>query len=92
LCVPPFNFSVIWFSELQFGVIYVKTWGIPQTYVVFSTLEFHSFFFVFGGTHTAPNSVTLHKPVSDSVIMIQASALPGLLHVIALMEWTELLI
>jgi hypothetical protein len=39
----------------------------------------------------APNSLTLHKPVCDFLIVIQASALPGLLHVIALTEWTELL-
>jgi hypothetical protein len=63
---------------MQFGVIYLKTQGSTQPYVAFSTLEFRSCFFVFGGTHTAPNSLTLHKPVADSLIVIQASAMPGL--------------
>ena len=30
LCVPLFHFSVSWFSEMQFGVIYLKTWGSTQ--------------------------------------------------------------
>jgi hypothetical protein len=83
LCVPLFHLSVSWFSEMQFGVIYLETWGSTQPYVALSTLEFRSCFFVFGGTHTAVNSFTLHKPIAESLIVIQASALPGVLHVIA---------
>jgi hypothetical protein len=64
LCFPFFHFSVSWSSEMQFGVIYLKTWGGTQPYVASSTLEICSCFFVFGRTHMAPNSLTLHKPVS----------------------------
>jgi hypothetical protein len=49
---------------MQFDVIYHKTWDGTQPYIVFSILEFHSCFFVFGGIHTAPNFLTLHIPVS----------------------------
>jgi hypothetical protein len=38
-----------------------------------------------------PNSLTLHKSAADSLIVIQASTLPGLSHVIAVTERTELL-
>ena len=61
LCVPPFHFNVSWSSEMQLGVIYLETWGSTQPYVAFSTLEFCSCFFVFGATHTAANSFTLHN-------------------------------
>jgi hypothetical protein len=27
MCVPLFDFSALWFSEMQFGVIYLETWG-----------------------------------------------------------------
>jgi hypothetical protein len=50
LCVPPFQFSVSWFSEMQFGVIYLASWDTIQPYVAFSTLEFRSCVFGFGGT------------------------------------------
>jgi len=33
LCVPLFDFSVSWFSEMEFGVIYFKTWGSTQPYL-----------------------------------------------------------
>jgi hypothetical protein len=59
---------------MQFGVIYLETWGSTQSYVAFWTLEFS---FVFGRTHMAPNSLTLYKPVSDPLIVIQAPALPA---------------
>jgi hypothetical protein len=49
---------------MQFGVIYGKTLGGTQPYIVFSTPEFRSCFFVFGGIDTAPNSLTLQRPVS----------------------------
>ena len=50
-------------------MVYLETMGSTQLHVVFSKLEFCycSFFvmdFHFGGTHTAPNSLTLNKPVS----------------------------
>jgi len=35
---------------MQFGEIYLKIWGSTQAYVAFLTPEFHSCFFVFGGT------------------------------------------
>jgi hypothetical protein len=60
LCVPLFHFSAIWYSEMQFGVIYLETWGGTQLRIAFSTLAFHFFFF---RTHTAPTSLSLHKPV-----------------------------
>ena len=64
LCFSFFHFSVSWSSDVQFGVIYLKTWGGTQPYVASSTLEICSCFFVFGRTYMAPNSLTLHKPVS----------------------------
>ena len=39
-CVPFFHFSVSWFSELQFGVIYIKAWGSTQPYVISLHLYF----------------------------------------------------
>ena len=59
-----FHFSVIWFSEMQFGVIYLKTWASTQSNVAFLIIVFCSCFFVFGRTHKAPNSLILHEPVS----------------------------
>jgi hypothetical protein len=67
---------------MQFGVMYLKTWGSTQPYVAFSTLEFHSFFFVFGGTHMAASSFTRHNQCL-TLMVIQASALRGPSHVIA---------
>jgi hypothetical protein len=49
---------------MQFAVIYLETRDGKKCYVAFSTLEFRSCFTVFGGAHMAPNSLTLHKPVS----------------------------
>ena len=48
---------------MQFGVIYLKTWGGKLVYVAFSTLEFCSSFFFLGGTHDV-NSLILHKAIS----------------------------
>jgi len=64
LCVLLFHCSDSWFWEMQFGVIYLETWGSTQPYVAFSTLVACSCFFVFGRSHTAPNFLTLHDPVS----------------------------
>ena len=50
LCVTFFHFSVSWFSEMQFDVIYLKTWGGTRPYVASWTLEFCSCVFVFGRT------------------------------------------
>jgi hypothetical protein len=61
LCVPPFHFSIIWSSEMHFLVIYLETWGGTQPYFAFSILEFRFCFFVFGGTHRAVNSFSLHN-------------------------------
>jgi hypothetical protein len=47
LCVLFFNFSVISSSEMQFGVIHLKTCDGTQTYVAFSPLECCSCLFVF---------------------------------------------
>jgi len=63
LCVPLFYFSISWSSEMQFGMIYLETCGGTKCYVAFSTLEFHSCFFVLGGKHMALNSLTFNKPV-----------------------------
>jgi hypothetical protein len=65
LCVPFFNFRVSCSSDMQFCMTYLETCGSTLPFVAFSTLDFRSFFFVFGGTHTSPNSLTLHKAVSD---------------------------
>ena len=51
LCVPLFHFSVSWFSVMQFGVIYLKTRGSTQPYVVFSTLIFLLFLCYWRNTH-----------------------------------------
>jgi hypothetical protein len=65
LCVPLLKFSVRCSSQMQFCMTYLQTWGSTQPYVAFWTLDFRPLFFVFGGTHVSPNSLTLHKPVSD---------------------------
>jgi len=49
---------------MQFGMIYLKTRGGKKPSVVFKTPEFHSCVYVLGRTYTAPNSLTLHKPVT----------------------------
>jgi len=49
---------------MQFGVMYFETWHSTWPYVAFCTLVFCSCVFVFGGTHMAPNSLTLLEPVS----------------------------
>jgi len=49
---------------MQFDVIHLETRNGKKCYVTFLTLEFRTCLFVFGGTHMAPNSLTLHKPVS----------------------------
>jgi hypothetical protein len=68
---------------MQFGVIYLRTWGSTQPNVVFSTLDFRSFFFVFGGTHASPHSLTLYYPVSDFSYRDASVCLPGLSRVMA---------
>jgi hypothetical protein len=45
-------------------VIYHETWGSTQSCVAFFALEFCPCLFVYGGTHSEPNSLTFHKPVS----------------------------
>ena len=82
LCVPLFNFSVSCSSEMQFCTIYLVTCSSTQPYVAFWTPDFRSFF-RFGGTHTSPNSLHCISRCLISLIAIQASALPGLSHVIA---------
>jgi len=47
---------------MQFGVIHLHTWGSTQPYFAFLALA--SYFLVFDGSHTAPNSLTLHDPAS----------------------------
>ena len=64
MSVQIFHFSVSWSSEMQFGVMYLDTWGNTQPCVAFSTLVFCSCLFVYGGTYLEPNFLTLHKPVS----------------------------
>ena len=61
---------------MQSGVIYLRIWGSTKPFIVFSTPEFHSSFFVFGGTHTSSNSPTLHRPESA---VSYAKSLVGLL-------------
>jgi len=63
---------------MQFSMIYLKTWGGAQPYVAFSTLEFQSCFFVLGGTRTARNSLSMHKPVSDNSWLVGGACLPCL--------------
>jgi hypothetical protein len=64
LWVALFQLSVSRFSEMQFDVIYLETRGSTQPYFAFLTLAFCSHFLVFGGSHMAPNSLTLLEPVS----------------------------
>ena len=59
-----FHFIVSWFSEMRFGVIHLEAWGSSDLYVAFLTFVFCSCFFVFGTTHAAPNSLTVHELVS----------------------------
>ena len=49
---------------MQFGLMYLKTWGGTQAYLAYSTLGLCSCFFVFGRKHMAPSSVTLHNALS----------------------------
>jgi len=58
------RFSVSWFSDMWFGVMYFETWHSTQPYIAFSTHVFCSCVFVFRGTHMAPNSLTLPETVS----------------------------
>ena len=64
LWVALFQLSVSRFSEMQFGVKYLETWGSTQPYFAFLILALCSHSLVFGGSHTVPNSLTLHEPVS----------------------------
>ena len=63
-CVLLVHFSVSWFSEVQFGMIYLYIRGSTQPCVAFLILVFCTCFFVFGGTHMALNFLTLNEPVS----------------------------
>ena len=59
ICV--YRFPILVSVDLQkckFVLIYLETWGSTQPYVGFWTLECRSCFFVFGGTHPSPNSLT----------------------------------
>jgi len=47
---------------MQFGVIHLQMWGSTQPYFAFLTLAIY--FLVFDGSYMAPNSLTLHEPVS----------------------------
>jgi len=49
---------------MQFGMIYLETCGSTKSDVAFPMLEIRSCFFLLGGTHMAPNSLTFNKPVS----------------------------
>jgi hypothetical protein len=70
--VGPQKYSLVWYT-LKHGVAHNPV--LPSRHLNFILVSF-----VFGGTHMAPNSLTLQKPLSDWLIMIQASALPGLSH------------
>ena len=48
---------------MQFGVIHLEIWGSTDPFVAFWILICCSGF-MFGRTHTAPNSLTVHEPVS----------------------------
>jgi hypothetical protein len=64
VCV--FHFSILVSADpqdMQFGVIYLKKCVRTQPYITFSTLNFRFWFYVFGRTHAAPKSLTLHKTV-----------------------------
>jgi hypothetical protein len=58
LCALLCQFNVIWFLEVQFGVVQLEEWARTQPVVAFSTLEFHSSVFAFSGAHVAP--ILLH--------------------------------
>jgi hypothetical protein len=67
---------------MQFGVIYLEIRSSTQPYAAFTTLEFHSCFFVFGGIHTAANSFTLHNQCV-TLIVIPASDVSHIIAVTA---------
>jgi hypothetical protein len=46
LYAPFFQFGVSWSSEMQFGMLYIKTWSSIQPCVSFWTFEFCSFLFL----------------------------------------------
>jgi hypothetical protein len=69
-----FQFSVSWSSKMQFGVIYLKTWGSTQHRVAFWTPEFYSCCSDYSGTSTAPSYLTFQIPVF--VVLCQI-CLPG---------------
>ena len=49
---------------MQLGMTYLKTCSGTQLNVAILTLESLACLFVLGGTYPAPNSRTLHQPVS----------------------------
>jgi hypothetical protein len=63
LCASLLQFSVNWSSEMEFGVICLKTVGSTQPHAAFWTLEFRSSCFVFSATCMAPSSLPLQRPV-----------------------------
>jgi hypothetical protein len=63
---------------MQFGMIHFETFGGTKCYVAFSTLKFHSSFFVLGGTHMALNFLTFNKPVSVVSCVMDGACLPFL--------------
>ena len=58
LCVPIFHFSVRWFSVMQFGVIYLKTWGSTQPCCILNICILFSFLCFWWNTHGTEFSYT----------------------------------
>ena len=54
---------------MQFGVIYLETWGGLQPSVAFWTLEFCSCVLVFTRTFMAPTSLPLQRPVFVCLVL-----------------------
>jgi len=72
-CVMLFNFSVSWYSEIRFGMIYLETWGSTQPFVAFLTLVVCSCYLAFLVEHTQ-HQILLHY-LSQCLLCLELSLL-----------------
>jgi hypothetical protein len=66
-CAQLFKFSASCSSEMQFGMLYLKTWVSTQPHIAFWTLNFivclFIYLFISGRTHTAPYPLPFQRSV-----------------------------
>ena len=86
-CVQLFHFSVSWYSEMQFCVIYLETLGSTQPYVAFLTPGICSCFFVFGGTRKALNFLHCTIQCLLCKVILVDSCMELVFHVLCQNAW-----